>query len=252
MLISYRSPPTNLWGKFQVFPHCFLEWQYSFCHSTVHSLPPVALVLVMSPANLLSSLAGPQYRAVYLLIQLHDTRCQFPLFDCWTHLSLATSSLSLVSCPRSSIWVHLHPWHPSSALVPWVASRFQSSPKPQVWEAFLLFGRSVWVHASTQRVCMSPRPTPLPPGICISVSACTMSVLTKSFPGMRKAMHAASLHAPALHELSGQTTGPCPSAMPYPVCLFCLPHSWVAAMPTGCLSMCRGWSHCSVWLCQVT
>lgn len=121
-------------------------------------------------------------------------------------------------------------WPPDSR-----APQSHKSGKP----SYSLEGLSGCMHQPREFVCPHPPPAH-PPRIWISVSACTMSVLTKSFPGMRKAVHAASLHAPALHELSGQTTGPCPSAMPYPVCLFCLPHSWVAAMPTGCLSMCRG------------
>lgn len=66
------------------------------------------------------------------------------------HLSLVTSSISLISClKRSSSWTHLHPWHLSSTSVPWVASRFWSSPEPKVWTAFLV---CLGTHIGSERL----------------------------------------------------------------------------------------------------
>lgn len=149
------------------------------------------------------------------------------------HLNLETSCRSLASCSRaSSSWAHLHPWHPSPNLVPWLTSRFWRSTEPKVWAAFSLLKKSVWVHASVQRSWRSP--------VCVSASAylphhlVTMLILIKRFPLV------AGL--PALHELLAQTVVPRPSNKP---CHLPILFSLLLA---GHFCMGRGWS-CLSWLC---
>lgn len=57
----------------------------------------------------------------------------------------------------------MHPECPLPTSVPWVTSRFWSSPWPNVWTAILLLRSSVWVHASDQLcLCLC---------FCLSLSA---------------------------------------------------------------------------------
>lgn len=101
-------------------------------------------------------LAGPKGRAVCLPMQPCDTRCLFPSLTaaCISAWQPLLSAQLLVNCSRwSSSWAHLHPWHPSSTVVPWVAPIFQSSLLSKVWTALLLLGKPVWVLNTPLGLC---------------------------------------------------------------------------------------------------